>query len=154
LLRPKENMYNNGLPSLLLALIAATLLVLCVWQWRRLRALEQAAHKAAAEPAESAPSRSNLFAQVGDSVHEAVLLYKDVILYANPMFARLTGVDRVDLVGRQLAELVDPGQAELVAGQLARAMGAVCATRFEVDLVGQQGQHGRLELNATPVDFE
>ncbi len=146
-------MHNNGLPSLLLALIAAVLLVLCVWQWRRLRRLEQSTPREPPAPAGSA-SQGNLFAQVGDSVHEAVLLYRDVILYANPMFARLSGVDRVDLVGRQLAELVDPQQGELVVGQLARAMDGATPTRFEVDLVGQQGQHGRLELTATPVDFE
>lgn len=143
----------NGLPSLILALIAAVLLVLCVWQWRRYRSLEQAVARST-EPA-PAPARSNLFAHVGDSVHEAVLLYKDVILYANPMFARLVGVDRVDLVGRQLPELVDAEQAEMVAGQLARCMaGEASAGRMEVDLVGQQGQHSRLELTATRVDFE
>ena len=143
----------NGLPSLILALIAAVLLVLCVWQWRRYRSLEQAVARST-EPA-PAPARSNLFAQVGDSVHEAVLLYKDVILYANPMFARLVGVDRVDLVGRQLPELVDEEQAEMVAGQLARCMaGEAAAGRMEVDLLGLQGQHSRLELTATRVDFE
>ena len=99
-------MPTNGLPSLILALIAASLLVLCVWQWRRLRGLEQSVARATEAPA-APPPQGNLFAQVGDSVHEVVVLYKDVILYANPMFARLVGVDRVDLVGRQLPELVE-----------------------------------------------
>src|SRR5690606_19876142 len=49
----------------------------------------------------------------------------------------------------------EPEQAELLADQLARRLaGDVSAGRFEVDLIGQQGQHSRLELNATPVDFE
>src|SRR5690606_7314049 len=62
---------------------------------------------------------------------------------------------RVDLVGRQLPELVEPDQAELVGAQLARSMaGEASAGRVEVDLIGQQGQHSRLELTATPVDFE
>src|SRR5690606_38944890 len=62
---------------------------------------------------------------------------------------------RVDLVGRQLPELVEPEQAELLGNQLARSLaGETSAARLEVDLVGQQGQHSRLELTATPVDFE
>lgn len=146
-------MPNYGLASLLLALIAAILLVTCVWQWRRVRSLEEAVARSTEPPAP--PPQSNLFAQIGDSVHEAVLLYKDVILYANPMFARLAGVDRVDLVGRQLPELVEPEQAELLGHQLARSLaGETSAARLEIDLVGQQGQHSRLELTATPVDFE
>src|SRR5690606_1496245 len=144
-------MPTTGLPSLLFAVIAAVLLGLCVWQWRRMRGLAQ---PPAAAPAPAPVPQSNLFAHVGDAVHESILLYKDVILYANPMFARLAGVDRVDLVGRQLPELVEPEQAELLADQLARRLaGDVSAGRFEVDLIGQQGQHSRLELNATPVDF-
>ncbi len=147
-------MPTNGLPSLILALIAASLLVLCVWQWRRLRGLEQSVARATEAPA-APPPQGNLFAQVGDSVHEVVVLYKDVILYANPMFARLVGVDRVDLVGRQLPELVEDEDAELVGEHLARCMaGDASAGRFEIDLIGQQGQHSRLELTATPVEFE
>jgi diguanylate cyclase (GGDEF)-like protein/PAS domain S-box-containing protein len=145
----------TGLPSLILSLIAVVLLVLGVWQWRRARALERRIAGIAETAPPSQPPQSNLFAQVGDAVHEAVLLYKDVILYANPLFARLLGMDRVDLVGRQLAELVDPDQAEFVEQQLARCMaGDASAARLEVDLAGAHGQKSRLELTANPVEFE
>jgi diguanylate cyclase (GGDEF)-like protein/PAS domain S-box-containing protein len=144
----------SGLPSLILSLISAVLLVLCIWQWRRGQALERVI-ASQAEAGRKLPQQGNLFALVGDAVHEAVILYKDGILYANPLFSSLLGVDRVDLVGRQLSELVDPDQAELVEHQLSRCMdGEMAAARLEVDLAGEQGQRSRLELTATPVDFE
>ena len=51
-------------------------------------------------------------------MHEVVLLHTDVILYANPQFADLLGMDRMELVGRSLSEFVLPDQAELVAASL------------------------------------
>ena len=94
-------MPDPGLASLIFALAGALLLILLVWQWRRGQALARAVALAQAAPAVP-PPQPNLFAQIGDAVHEAVLLCKgDVILYANPLFARLVGVDRVDLAGRQ-----------------------------------------------------
>src|SRR5256885_8571506 len=38
-----------------------------------------------------------LFTDLGDRIHEAVLLHREVILYANRQFASLIGVDRVEL---------------------------------------------------------
>ena len=49
-----------------------------------------------------------LFAELGDRIHEAVLVHRDVILYANRQFASFVGVDRVELIGRQLGDLVPP----------------------------------------------
>ena len=49
-----------------------------------------------------------LFADLGDRIHEAVLVHREVILYANRQFASFVGVDRVELVGRRLADLVPP----------------------------------------------
>jgi diguanylate cyclase (GGDEF)-like protein/PAS domain S-box-containing protein len=150
----------TGLLSLILALAAAVSLILCLWQWRRAQALTLALANAEAPPAAPAAaglptSQGNLFSQVGDAVHEAVVLYKGGILYANPQFARLAGMDRMDLVGRQLTELVAAEQAELVNDHLARRLaGDESAGRFEVDLISPQGQQSRLELTATPVDFE
>ncbi len=98
---------------------------------------------------------SGMFTQVADRVHEAVLLHGEVILYANPQFAQLLGVDRIDVVGRRLEELVPQDQADLVAHHLARALaGEEAQTRFEVDIIGMQGQLARLEVTNTPVEFE
>jgi diguanylate cyclase (GGDEF)-like protein/PAS domain S-box-containing protein len=96
-----------------------------------------------------------LFAAVGDRVHEIVLVHREAILYANPQFAQLLGVDSAAVVGRRLADLVPPEQAELVAQSLARTLaGEEANGRFEIDLIGMQGQLSRLEIANTPLDFE
>lgn len=98
---------------------------------------------------------SALFAQVGDRVHEVVLLHRDAIIYANPQFAQLLGVDRMDVVGRRLADLVPPEQVDLVASHLQHALaGEEAPTRFEVDLIGMQGQLSRLEISTSLIDHE
>ena len=41
-----------------------------------------------------------LFAELGDRIHEAVLVHRDVILHTNRQFATLVGVDRAEHPGR------------------------------------------------------
>jgi len=78
-----------------------------------------------------------------------------VILYANSQFASFVGVDRVDLIDRRLADLVAPEYAELVGENLRRRLaGAHGAERFEVEMVGLQGQVSLLELTTAQIDFE
>ena len=96
-----------------------------------------------------------LFADLGDRIHEAVLVHREVILYANRQFASFVGVDRVDLVGRRLADLVPPEYSELVSENIRRRLaGEPAAERYEIDMVGLQGQLSRLEISSTPVDFD
>src|SRR6266436_3336598 len=95
-----------------------------------------------------------LFTDLGDRIHEAVLLHREVILYANRQFASLMGVDRVDLIGRRLADLVPPEYSELVSENIRRRLvGEPAAERYEIEMVGLQGQVSRLEISSTPVDF-
>jgi len=95
-----------------------------------------------------------LFTDLGDRIHEAVLLHRDVILYANRQFASLIGVDRVELIGRRLADLVPPEYSELVSENIRRRLtGEPAAERYEIEMVGLQGQVSRLEISSTPVDF-
>lgn len=106
---------------------------------------------AAPEPGDDA----GLFGTLGDRMHECVLVHGDSILYANPQFAALVGADRADVTGRRLAELVPPEEAELVATNLRRALaGEEARTRFEIDLIGMQGQLSRLEILLSPTRFE
>src|ERR1700748_1125526 len=63
-----------------------------------------------------------IFADLGDRIHEAVLVHGDVILYANRQFASFVGVDRVELVGRRLGDLVPPEYAELVNENIRRRL--------------------------------
>ncbi len=96
-----------------------------------------------------------LFTELGERIHEAVLVHRDVILYANSQFASFVGVDRVDLIDRRLSDLVAPEYADLVAENLRRRLsGAHGAERFEVEMVGMQGQVSLLELTTAQIEFE
>jgi diguanylate cyclase (GGDEF)-like protein/PAS domain S-box-containing protein len=96
-----------------------------------------------------------LFADLGDRIHEAVLVHREVILYANRQFASFVGVDRVELIGRRLADLVPPEYSELVSENIRRRLlEEPAAERYEIDMVGLQGQLSRLEISSAPVDFD
>lgn len=96
-----------------------------------------------------------LFAELGDRIHEAVLVHRDVIVYANRQFANLVGVDRVELVGRRLADLVPPEYAELVGENIRRRLaGEHAAERYEIEMIGLQGQVSRLEITSAMIDYE
>src|SRR5579864_3109691 len=96
-----------------------------------------------------------LFADLGDRIHEAVLVHREVILYANRQFASLVGIDRAELLGRRLADLVPPEYSELVSENVRRRLaGESAAERYEIDMVGLQGQVTRLEIASTPVEYD
>jgi diguanylate cyclase (GGDEF)-like protein/PAS domain S-box-containing protein len=96
-----------------------------------------------------------LFTELGERIHEAVLVHREVILYANSQFASFVGVDRVNLIDRRLSDLVAPEYAELVAENLRRRLaGSHAAERFEVEMVGMQGQVSLLELTTAQIEFE
>ena len=109
----------------------------------------------AAPRAEANPGMPKLFAELGDRIHEAVLIHRDVILYSNRQFASFVGVDRIELVGRKLADLVPPEYSELVSDNIGRRLaGEPAAERYEIDMVGIQGQVSRLEVTTAAVDYE
>ena len=96
-----------------------------------------------------------LFAELGDRIHQAVLVHSDVILYANRQFASYVGVDRVELIGRRLPDLVPPEYADLVKENIERRLaGESTAERYEIDMVGLQGQVSRLEISSTVVEYD
>src|SRR5579862_1959061 len=114
--------------------------------------LTRAAPVAGVREASEAP---RLFADLGDRIHEAVLVHREVILYANRQFASFVGVDRLELIGRRLAELVPPEYTELVGENIRRRLaGEAAAERYEIDMIGLQGQVSRLEINTAPVDYD
>jgi diguanylate cyclase (GGDEF)-like protein/PAS domain S-box-containing protein len=97
--------------------------------------------------------RELLFKRLVESVHEAVVLHRETILYANNRFAALTGLTTRDLIGRRLYELVPEEYADLVRENIRRRLiGEPAAERFEIELVGAQGQVSRLELASALVD--
>jgi diguanylate cyclase (GGDEF)-like protein/PAS domain S-box-containing protein len=96
-----------------------------------------------------------LFAELGERIHEAVLVHRDVILYSNRQFAALVGADRVDLAGRRLGDLVGPEYAELVHENIRRRLsGEPAAERYEVEVLGREGQVSRLEITSARVDYD
>ncbi len=96
-----------------------------------------------------------MFADLGDRIHEAVLVHRDVILYSNRQFASFVGVDRIELVGRRLGDLVPPEYAELVNENIRRRLGGEeAATRYEIEMIGLQGQVSRLEITSGLVEYE
>jgi len=96
-----------------------------------------------------------LFAELGDRIHEAVLVHRDAILHANRQFASLVGVDRAELIGRRLGDLVPPEYAELVTDNIRRRLaGEPAAERYEIEMVGLQGQVSRLEITSDVIDYE
>ena len=111
----------------------------------------------ATSPGERDGARASpkMFADLGDRIHEAVLVHRDVILYANRQFASFVGVDRIELVGRRLGDLVPPEYAELVNENIRRRLaGEEAAARYEIEMIGLQGQVSRLEITSGLVDYE
>ena len=104
---------------------------------------------------DSSRATPKLFAELGDRIHEAVVVHRDVILYANRQFATFVGVDRAELVGRKLGDLVPPEYSELVNENIRRRFaGEPAAERYEIDMIGLQGQVSRLEITTSVVDYE
>jgi diguanylate cyclase (GGDEF)-like protein/PAS domain S-box-containing protein len=96
-----------------------------------------------------------LFAELADRIHQAVIVHRDAILHANKQFALFVGADKSALVGRPLAELVPTEYAELVQENIRRRLkGDPTAERYEIDMVGLQGQVSRLEISSTVIDYE
>lgn len=179
-----------GLLCILLALVAALLLVLYVFQRRELKAVEDLSQQvqriaiggrlnhrvdlAADQPevaalgtavnhllgrvsAESDRDRvmPALFANLGDRIHEVVVVQRDDILYVNRQFALLVGVERTMLVGRKLQDLVSPEYAELVGDNVRKRLaGEASAERYEIEIVGLQGQVSRLEIVPTVIEYD
>ena len=97
--------------------------------------------------------REVLFQRLVEAVHEAVLLHRESIVYANGRFAALTGLSSKELVGRKLHELVPDEYKDLVRENTRRRLaGEPAAERYEIELVGAQGQVSRLELAGALID--
>jgi diguanylate cyclase (GGDEF)-like protein/PAS domain S-box-containing protein len=110
--------------------------------------------RAAAER-EGGRATPKLFAELGERIHEAVVVHREVILYANRQFAALVGADRADLAGRRLGDLVAPEYAELVHDNIRRRLeGEPAAERYEVEVLGREALVSRLEISSARVDYE
>jgi diguanylate cyclase (GGDEF)-like protein/PAS domain S-box-containing protein len=97
--------------------------------------------------------REHLFQRLVETVHDAVLVHRKVILFANARFLALLGMKAADVVGRPLTEFVAPEYVELVENNLRRRLeGESAAERYEIELMDPQGQVTRVELSSTVID--
>jgi len=97
--------------------------------------------------------REQLFQRLVETVHDAVLVHRDRILFANSRFLALLNLSATDVVGRPLTDFVGPDYADLVENNLRRRLaGEPAAERYEVELISAQAQVTRVELSSTVID--
>jgi diguanylate cyclase (GGDEF)-like protein/PAS domain S-box-containing protein len=97
--------------------------------------------------------REQLFQRLVETVHDAVLVHRECILFANSRFLALLNLGAADVVGRPLTDFVAPEYIELVENNLRRRLlGEAAAERYEVELIGAQAQVTRVELSSTVID--
>jgi diguanylate cyclase (GGDEF)-like protein/PAS domain S-box-containing protein len=97
--------------------------------------------------------REQLFQRLVETVHDAVLVHRERILFANARFLALLNLSAAEVVGKPLADFVAPEYTELVATNLRRRLlGEPAPERFEIELIGAQGQVTRVELSSTLID--
>jgi diguanylate cyclase (GGDEF)-like protein/PAS domain S-box-containing protein len=97
--------------------------------------------------------REQLFQRLVETVHDAVLVHRNVVLFANARFLSLLGLSAADVVGKPLTEFVAPEYVELVDNNLHRRLaGEAAAERYEIELMDRQGQVTRVELSSTVID--
>ncbi|HEY2679337.1 MAG TPA: EAL domain-containing protein [Steroidobacteraceae bacterium] len=97
--------------------------------------------------------REQLFQRLVETVHDAVLVHRHQILFANARFLSMLGMNSPEVVGRSLTEFVAPEYVELVQSNLRRRLaGDPAAERYEVELMDAQGQVTRVELSSTVID--
>jgi diguanylate cyclase (GGDEF)-like protein/PAS domain S-box-containing protein len=97
--------------------------------------------------------REQLFQRLVETVHDAVLVHRKHILFANKRFLALLGASASDLVEKSLTDFVAPEYVELVDNNLRRRLvGEPSAERYEVELVGMHGEVSRVELSSALID--
>jgi diguanylate cyclase (GGDEF)-like protein/PAS domain S-box-containing protein len=97
--------------------------------------------------------RERLFQRLVETVHYAVLVHRQRISFANSRFLALLGLTAPDVIGRHLSDFVGPEYVELVDNNLRRRLdGEPAADRYEVELVGAQGEVTRVELSSALID--
>jgi diguanylate cyclase (GGDEF)-like protein/PAS domain S-box-containing protein len=97
--------------------------------------------------------RELLFQRLVETVHDAVLVHRERILFANSRFLALLNLSAPDVIGRHLTEFVAPEYVELVENNLRRRLqGDAAPERYEVELIGAQAQVTRVELSSTVID--
>ncbi len=94
-----------------------------------------------------------LFQRLVETVHDAVLIHRQTIVFANSRFLTLLGLSAAEVIGKPLHEFVGPEYVELVDHNLQRRLaGEPVVERYEVELVGAHGEVTRVELSSSIID--
>jgi diguanylate cyclase (GGDEF)-like protein/PAS domain S-box-containing protein len=97
--------------------------------------------------------REQLFQRLVETVHDAVLVHRNSILFANARFLSMLGMSAAQVIGKPLADFVAPEYAELVDSNLRRRLaGEPAAERYEVEILGAHGEVTRVELSSSLID--
>jgi diguanylate cyclase (GGDEF)-like protein/PAS domain S-box-containing protein len=97
--------------------------------------------------------REGLFQRLVETVHDAVLVHRENIVFANARFLDMLGMSAAEVVGKPLAQFAAPEYVELVATNLRRRLaGESSAERYEIELVGKHGEVTRVEISSTVIE--
>jgi diguanylate cyclase (GGDEF)-like protein/PAS domain S-box-containing protein len=97
--------------------------------------------------------RETLFQRLVETVHDAVLVHRKQIMFANSRFLTLLGANATEVIGRPLTDFVGSEYVELVENNLRRRLaGEPAAERYEVELIGPKGHVTRVELSSIVID--
>ena len=148
------------LPSIVLWFVICAALAVCLaalFAWKKRQKREVTRYNQLLENLEqrgaSLKDREQLFQRLVETVHDAVLVHRKEILFANARFLALLNLSAAEVVGRPLTDFVAPEYVELVENNLRRRLaGEPAAERYEVELLGTHGQVTRLELSSTVID--
>jgi PAS domain S-box-containing protein len=94
-----------------------------------------------------------LFQRLVENVNHAVLVHRGQILFANARCLTLLGTAAADVIGRPLSAFVAADYVQLVDENLRRRLaGEAAAERYEVELIGSDGELSRVELSSALID--
>jgi diguanylate cyclase (GGDEF)-like protein/PAS domain S-box-containing protein len=151
----RDEMTGPEIAGVALAVIAAVLAGVALVQRRELRRLAEggAADGVAWPPAAADSVERSVLRTLVTTVHEPLLVHRELIEAANPAFCQLLGLPPEEVVGRSLADLVAPEYARLVASNLQRRLSGEPAPELtEIELADVHGQVTRLELRGTSLE--
>jgi diguanylate cyclase (GGDEF)-like protein/PAS domain S-box-containing protein len=97
--------------------------------------------------------REGLFQRLVETVHDAVLVHRENIVFANARFLDMLGMTSAEVIGKPLSQFAAPEYVELVDQNLRRRLaGEAAAERYEIELVGKHGEVTRVEISSTIIE--
>jgi PAS domain S-box-containing protein len=100
-------------------------------------------------------SREQLIQRLLETVHHAVLVHRQHILFANAHCLALLGMAAADVIGKPLSAFAAPDYEEWIDDNLRRRLGGEPAAEcYEVELIGAHGDLCRVELSSALIDSD